>query len=244
VVINGTETLEANWKILFKVGAIASLLSVLTGIVEITITFLPGGGVSTSVYSTIDWYILFQNNPFLALRNLGLLNIILTFLSIPTFLALFGVHRHSNKAFAALAIIISFIGVAVFLSTNRAFSMLELSRQYMIAHSDNEKTLLVSSGQAMLSVGKSHTPGTFLAFFLTETAGILISFVMLKSKSFNKIASYSGIIAFSFLLAYEFCVCFIQTLSFSFIFAMFGGIFSIIWYILISIKLFRLSNKS
>jgi hypothetical protein len=56
----------------------------------------------------------------------------------------------------------------------------------------------------MLAIGQSHSPGTFLAFFLVETAGILISIVMLRSQMFPKAATYAGIIGFSMLLVFEF----------------------------------------
>ncbi len=116
----------------------------------------------------------------------------MTTLGIPVFFALFGAHRRVNVTYAALAMVISFIGVAVFLATNRAFSMLDLSSQYLAATSDAQRAVLAAAGKAMLSVGQSHTPGTFLGFFLSEVAGMIISIVMLRGKVFNKVTAYVG----------------------------------------------------
>ena len=155
-----TETAEANWKSLYKVGGAAALLVVLVALIEIIITFLPGGGrTGPDTVTVIDWFTLLQNHWFLGLRNLGLLNIVMTTLAIPIYFALYGAHWRSNQLYAALALSIALIGVAVFYATNRAFPMLELSHQYAAATTDTQRAMVVAAGQAMLAVGQSHTPG-------------------------------------------------------------------------------------
>jgi hypothetical protein len=61
--------------------------------------------------------------------------------------------------------------------------MLALSDQYAAATTDTERASLVAAGQAMLSVGQSHTPGTFMAFFFADLAGIMMAATMLKSNT-------------------------------------------------------------
>jgi hypothetical protein len=232
---------DSGWNSIYKVGGATALLIVLTALVEIIITFLPGGYASPDTVS--DWFMLFQHNWFLGLRNLGFLNIVMTALGIPTFFALYAAHRQVNNTYAGLAMIISFIGVAVFYATNRAFPMLDLSNQYVSATTDAQRATLSAAGQAMLSVGKSHTPGTFIAFFLSEVAGILISCVMLRGKVFNKLNASIGILGFSLLLVFEICASFVTALSnVALIIAMSGGLLSMAWYILIARRLFQLGQ--
>ena len=238
--VTDAETTDSNWKSLYKVGGAAALIAVLVGLIEIIITFLPGGGMSSGTVTVIDWFTLFQNNWFLGLRNLGLLNIVLTALEIPIFFALYAVHWRANKAYAALAMIISFVGVAVFFATNRAFPMLELSGQYAVATTDAQRSMLAAAGQAMLSVGNSHTPGTFMGFLLSEFAGIVISIVMLRSKVFSKATAYAGILGFGLLLIFEVCSSFVPAFDLAIIFAMGGGLLSMAWYILVARRLFQL----
>ncbi len=91
----------------------------------------------------------------------------------------------------------------------------------------------------MLSVGQSHTPGTFLGFLLSEVAGILISIVMLRSELFNKATAYVGIFGWGFLLVFEFASSFVAGLtSVTLVLAMIGGLLNMAWYILIAIRLF------
>ena len=239
--VTDSDKLESNWKSLYRIGGAAALGTVLVGVVEIGITFLPGGN---GTYETVfDWFTLFQNNSFMGLRNLGLLNILFNALAIPIFFALYGAHRKTSQTLAALAMITSFIGVAVFYATNRAFAMLDLSNQYALATTEAQKAILAAAGQAMLSVGQSHTPGTFMAFFLSESAGVLISVAMLRDRIFGHVNAYTGILGFGFLLIFEVITSFVPALqSIALILAMLGGILSIVWDILLARKLFELAK--
>lgn len=233
----------SKWHRIYKIGGVAALSAVLVALLEITITFLPGSNVPQE--TVLDWFMLLQENWFLGLRNLGLLNIILNTLAILTFFALYAAHRQdANQPFAALAMIISFAGIVVFYATNRAFPMLDLSNQYAAATTEAQRAILEAAGQSMLSVGQSHTPGTFLGFFLSEVAGVLMSIVMLQSKIFSRTNAYAGILGFVLLLIFEFLSSFVTGLSdTTMIFAMLGGLSSMIWYILIARRLFELGQN-
>jgi hypothetical protein len=219
------ETTESKWESLYHLGGLAALSTVLVGLVEIGITFLPGG--NTPYTTVFDWFTLFQNNWFIGLRNLGLLNILFYALDIPIFFALYGAHRKTSQTLAALAMIVSFIGVAVFYATNRAFAMLDISNQYALATTE------------------AHTPGTFIAFFLSEVASLLISVVMLRDKLFSKANAYVGFLGFTCMLVFEVCASFVPALQGeAMILAMLGGILSLVWEILVALKLFHLGQTT
>lgn len=240
--ISNDQNIDSNWKSLYRLGGVAALSTVLVGLVEIIITFLPGG--NTPYETVFDWFTLFQNNWFMGLRNLGLLNIFFTALGIPTFFALYGAHRRTSQTLAALAMIVSFIGAAVFYATNRAFAMLDISNQYVLATTGAQKAMLAAAGQAMLSVGKSHTPGTFIAFFLSEFAGILFSIVMLRDKLFSKTNAYVGLLGYTSLLIFEVCTSFVADLQgVAMIFAMLGGILSLVWSFLVARRLLQFGRS-
>jgi hypothetical protein len=97
----------------------------------------------------------------------------------------------------------------------------------------------------MLSVGQSHTPGTFMGFFLSEVAGIVMAIVMLQNKVFSKVSAYVGILGFGLLLIFEICSSFVPRLAgVAMIFAMGGGLLAITWYILIAQRLFQLGQDN
>ena len=235
-----SENDPSQWRRIYQLGAVAAIGAVLVGVLEIVITFLPGGNVPLETVQ--EWFQFFQQNWFLGLRNLGLLNIFLDVLAVLIFFALYAVHRQNRcHPYAALVVIIFFLGVGVFLATNRAFPMLALSNQYAAAASDAQRATLEAAGQAMLSVGQSHTPGTFLGFFLMEFAGMAISLVMLRSGIFSKATAYTGILGFGLLSVFEFFSSFISGLSsLAMALAIFGGLLSMAWYILTARRLFQL----
>lgn len=237
---------QSKWKNIYKLGGVAALGTVLVGIAESAIQGFPASNIPLEAVT--DWFDLLQQNPFIGLRNLGLLNIFLNLLSIPTYLALYGVHRKSPyRPYAALAAIFSFLGVGIFFATNRAFPMLSLSQQYVEATTDAQRSAFKAAGQAMLAVGASHSPGTFFAFFFAEVAAIIISFVMLRGEIFGKVASYAGMLGFGIFLILEFPTAFGAGLSTGTILLfMLGGLFSLAWSVLIAWRLFQLgkSNES
>src|SRR5512140_2570807 len=100
-------TVNAGQARLYRLGGMATLLIVLTALAEIIITFLPGEYASADTVS--DWFTLLQNNWFLGLRNLGLLNIVMTLLGIPMFLALYSSLRDVHQPYPALALILSLV---------------------------------------------------------------------------------------------------------------------------------------
>jgi hypothetical protein len=231
------------WKSFYVVGGVAALMVMAVALVEILITFLPGGGrTGPDTMTVVDWFTFLQNHWFLGLRNLGLLNIVMTTLGLPIFLALYGAHRRSQP-YAALALIVSLLGVAVFYATNRAFAMLDLSHQYAVATTDSQRVVIAAAGQAMLAVGQSHTPGTFLGFFFSEMAGIIMALVMLQSEVFSKITAFAGLLGSGLLLIFEICSSFVPAaFEVALIFAMGGGLLTMLWYVLIARGLFQLGR--
>jgi hypothetical protein len=228
-------------KTIAYLGGAAALLVVLTVLVEILITFLPGG--YTTAETVVEWFTLLQRSPFLGLRNLGLLNIIMNAFGIPLIFSLYWVHRKTSPSLAALALIVSMIGTAIFYATNRALPLFSLSAQWAAAPGAAERALLEAAGQAMLAVGQSHTAGTFLAFFFAEVGGIFMAVVMLRARLFNRAAACAGLIGFSFLLIFEVFSSFAPaTHDAILILAMLGGLANISWYVLVAWRFLRLEK--
>jgi hypothetical protein len=236
------QKVEADWKSIYRLGAVAALLAALFAVLEILITFIPGGErVSPELLTVPRWFEQLQANSLLELRNLGLVNIFLTAFGLLLFFALFAVHRKVNPGWAGLALVISAIGGAVFFATNRCFSMLALSNRYAVATDEAQRAALVAAGEAMLAVGQSHTPGTFLAFSLSLIAALLMAWVMLRGGLFSRATAYVGMLGFSFLLVFEILSDFVPALfDAAMIFAMIGGIASLVWYIMVARRLFQL----
>lgn len=242
--VSKQETTDRSWRSLNKLAATAALLAVLVALADITLTFFPAGAEPPGNMTAIDWFELFQTNWFFGMRNLGLLPNILTLcLLIPVFMALYAAHRNICQAQAALALILSLLGTAIYLSNNAAFPMLALSAKYAAATTDAQRMLFAAAGEAILAHGEDFTPGAFTGFIFGEIAVVAISIVMLRGRIFSKAAGYAGILGGLCLTVFTIWCTFIPVFfEVSMILAIIGGLLSIAWYILIARTLFHLGQ--
>jgi hypothetical protein len=234
-----TETVDFNWKRLYQIGGTAALIVMAAALIDIISALLPGGYVSSETVT--DWFTLFQNNWLLGLRDLGLLDIIVTTLNVPLFFALYGVHRRVNSVHAAFAAVLTFVGTAILISNNVAFPMFTLSREYAAATTEAQKNLLAASGQALLARGAHSSPGTFMGYLFTDAAAITMGFVMLRGGVFNKLPGWFAILGFLKLLTFNTLAAFAPAIyDVAMIFAGVGGLFFIATYALIGSRLVQL----
>lgn len=235
-----------DWNSFHRISAGATLLAVLVALTDIMLTFLPAGAEQPGTMTAVDWFHLFQTNWFFGLRNLGLLpNILTLLLLIPLFLSLYMIHQQTQQPLAAVAMIFSVLGAAVYLANNAAFPMLALSMKYTAALTDSQRTLLIAAGEAVLAQGEDFTPGAFPGFFLNEMATIMIAGVMLRGNIFSKATGYAGLLGGISLMIFTIWATYIPVgFAMSMLLAMVGGISSIVWYILTSRKLFQISRQA
>jgi len=239
-----SESTDSSWKDVYGLGGVAALITVLVALLDIILSFLPGEkNVEPGRLTATEWFARFQDNRFLALRDLGLWNIVNTILAVPVYLALYGTQRRTSQAFAALAAILSFIGAAVYTANNKALPMLALSERYAAASTEAERAQLAATGQTMLAQGEDFTPGSFMGFFLTEVAGILMGITMLRSRGFDRLTAWAEISGSGLLLAFTVFVTFVPaTFRRVLVLAMGGGILSMAWHILTARRLLQLGH--
>jgi len=229
------------WKMLYKVGAVSAYTAMVIMVVEILLTALPEGA---RVYHGIGELLeMYNQHWFMAMRYMGLMNIFATSLMIPVFFALFGLHRDKMLVFSGLALILHIVGYAVFMADNTSFAFLELANKYASATSESEKAILISAGEALFARGASHTPGTFPGFLIGEISSIFFSIIILMGGMLKKAVGIIGIISFSFLLIFEVVSSFISSLfEEAMIFAMVGGILTLLWYVMVGAGLWKHSR--
>ena len=97
-----------------------------------------------------------------------------------------------------------------------------------------------AAGEALLAI---HNPGgVHLSLLLVALAGLIASLVMLRSRVFGKATATMGVVANSLVLS-----CFVAlplAPAIAFLFPASSAPFRIIWYVLIALKLFRLTRAS
>lgn len=86
-----------------------------------------------------------------------------------------------------IALVLGLLGISAYLSSNKAFEMLSISNLYYAADSETAKTILLASGQTMLSSWRGTAFDIY--YVLNGITLIIISCVMFKNSIYsNKIA--------------------------------------------------------
>ncbi len=182
------DTSDNRWKSLYKIGGISAMVIVFLLLGEVFVY-----SVMPNPSSTAGYLELFQDNSLFGLLHFDLLGMISYLLFIPIILSLFMVLRSVNESIMLIATVLFFVGIAVFYATNTSFSMLSLSKQYSVAETDVERSMLLASFHAMVTLFK--VQAFMVSYIIVSAAWLMIGCVMLWSILFNRFTSYMGILA-------------------------------------------------
>lgn len=180
------------WRNLIKIGGVAAIFIVVFSLIEVVIE-ASGSGLTSTPSSVLEWFTLLQTNPLLGLAILGIFETIFFPLGVLMFMGLYFSLRRTSESLMAIGTSLYFIGTTIYFASNNAFAMLNLSNQYAIATSEVQKSMLLGAGQAVLATEQG--TGMIMTFILGSLGGIIVSIVMLRSKTFSKPVAFVGIVA-------------------------------------------------
>lgn len=182
-----------NWDKLCKIGGISALIIVLIIPIQIIIfTLYP------PPETTIGFFELFRNNWVIGLLSLDFLYYINNGLLILVYLGLFASLRKIDFTNMLIAIIIGFIGIAIYYVSTIGFEMLSISKQYYSTDSIESKQQLLSVGHGLIARYKGTAFDVYYVF--NAITLLLISMTMYKSKDFGKSSATWGLIAGIFMI--------------------------------------------
>ena len=232
---------NTNWKAFYKMAGTMALLIALAGLID-AITSMGIEARANSTVNIVEWFTIFQTNRFHALSNLGVINIVTLSLGIPIYLALCHTHSQERPAFSALAAVLFFIGAAIYFSSNTVFSLFALSKQYALA-AESQKPMLEAAGRSLLAQGADLTPGTFMGFFFTQTAGLLITSLMLCGRVFSKWVAMTGLSGYILTSIFFILAAFApENYAMAMVFAMIGGLLLLAYQIMLGRRFFQLGR--
>jgi hypothetical protein len=221
----------STWKNLYGIGGVGALIAGILTLSDIVVF---------AVYpqpATINgWFTLFQSNWFIGLLDLDFLGIIAYVLLLPTLLALYVALKRASQSWMAIGTTLAYVGIAVYLASNTAFSMLSLSSQYAASTTYAEKSMFLAAGQAMIAI--FFGPAFTESYILVTVALLIVSVVMIRANIFSKKTACVGIVATLAGLG-EYVPVQATSLPLTFINAFILGI----WFILIGRGLYQLGHK-
>ncbi len=238
VSVKGKTEKRNQWKKIYLFGGIVAFIVFGLTLSDLIIGLITSGDLTLLPQTAIEYFGEFHESWFIGLYHLDMLNVISIATMIPVFFVLSAIHREIKPATSSMALILFLVAATIFISTNTALPMLQLSGKYYSSTSESQRALYASAGEALLVRGEHGTPGVFIGFFLLTVSNLFISFVMLNAGIFKKIVGCLGIIGNFLLLIYIFLVTFFPGIrSIAVIIAAPGGILVLVWYLIIGLKL-------
>jgi hypothetical protein len=225
---------DRDWKTLYRVGGIAPLVAVFFYLTEM-FAILIGGRFPTDM---AGWYELFVSNRLLGLLYLNALDIFSIALLGVMFLALYVALRHYAPSWMTISLYFGLLGAAVFIVPRvLMLSIIPLSEGYAAA-SEAERALYIAAALP-LQVEKA-TPLT-TGFLFQAVAGMIISWVILKNRVFNKSTAIVGLAGGAVTIANDFSIVVASTLADMMMPV--NGLLWLVWWLLVSRELLRLSRS-
>jgi hypothetical protein len=249
---SNTGASNAGWKALYRIGGVAALLAVfvfrrnLGAELALLSNFgITRGVPTTPMITSIDWFKLFQDNWLVGLTLLNFFDLVEYALLGLVFLALYGALGQANKSATIIATTSGLIGITVYFASNQAFAMLALSERYAAATTDAQRSAYLAAGESLLAINNPDSiyQGTsiYVSLFLVLLAGLIISFVMLRSDVFSKATAVVGILANGIGICYFITLVFFPAIYW--IPHPVSAPFRVIWYFLIALRLFKLGKS-
>jgi hypothetical protein len=239
------EFAETQWKGLYKLAGVAALVALSANLLDVVLGFGETEIIVSGAKSATEWFALFRENWFRGLYVLGLLNIIYMASMVPVYFGILTAHRHTNGMYAALAMTVSFVGMAIYIANSAAIPMFVLSGKYAAAGTEAQRAFYAAAGEAVLARGEDFTPGSFIGILFGGIAAIAMSYVMLHGRIFGKATAWVGMIGFTFLSIFTIWATFVPVLynvAF-YVFGMIGGLLALAWFVLVAFKFLKLGGN-
>ena len=179
----------ADNRILFRLAFISSILMlVIIPIQVVVFSIFP-------IPSSIDkWFDLMNNNLIVGLFHSDLFILINNILISVIYLALFySLVNDKNRSYLLLALILGYIGIAAYISSNKTFELIALAHKYANVSNENDKMILLAAGQVMISSWQGTAFDVY--YVLNGITLLILSITMIKSEIFTKATSIFGLIA-------------------------------------------------
>ena len=234
--MNNSSQPETSYNTLFRAGAFSCFLLLIYSLATILIMVLIGPPPET----VEECYSMLAANRFHGLLRLDMLTVFVMPLYYLLFLSLFFALRETDYALVLISTILVFAGVTLFLATPSVFSYLHLSDKFASAISELQKIQILAAGESILASDMWHGTGARIGGLLMQSGAVLISIIMLNSKSFGKFTAVIGIVTHGLDLAHVIIGFFLPSVGI--ILMSIAGPLYLLWFPLIGIRLLRIRH--
>jgi hypothetical protein len=165
------------------IATIAMLVIIPLQIVVFVITKIPT--------TTVSWFELFNKSFLLGFFHADLFILINNILISIIYLSFYHSLKDINKGLLQIALLLGFIGISAYISSNKTFELLSLSNQYYLTNEANTKMLIEAAGKSVLLGWQGTAFDTY--YVLNGITLLIISLLMYKSKTYDKTTATFGL---------------------------------------------------
>jgi hypothetical protein len=223
------EAANPRWKELYKIGAIAAIVSEIVLIIGIVASFIypfaPGNKSTESIF------LLLQKDKLGGLISLDFHLLLGNLFGIILFLALYVSLKEVNESYALIALVLGLIADVLIIPARPIAELFSLSGLYASATTEAAKSQYLAAGEALLSLFNG--TGWFLNTLLGGFSLLMSSLLMLRSHIFSRSTAYVGIITNAAV-----CLFFIPGMGTLFLFLSLPGY--MIWYFQIARRFLKM----
>mgnify|MGYP001485709062 CR=1 FL=1 len=180
---------QGDKRVLFRLAFISSILMLI--IIPIQVIIFSIFPIPDSIEK---WFELLNSNLIVGLFHSDLFILINNILISVIYLALFySMVNDKNKSYLVLALVLGYIGIAAYISSNKTFELITLADRYANISNENEKIMILAAGQVMISSWQGTAFDVY--YILNGITLLIISITMMKSEIYTKATSIFGLIA-------------------------------------------------
>lgn len=220
------------FSLLYRIAAFSALATVMVTIVQIVFGVLwPPPDFTPTAAAAINILTMAQTNPVLTFLKLDGLMILDYLLIVVVYLALYAALKPRSPSLMLLGTALALIAITLYLTTNPAATMLVLAGKY--AASGATGSGIVPAAQAVLV----DFQGTaFLVHYIVMgIAGMLVALAMLRTDMFSRTTALAGLTQGAMMLVP------VTFGTIGLLFALGSLVPFILWFVLIALRLFRVS---
>lgn len=227
---------NSSCKIVYRLGAIASIIL----LAYCLATMFIFGIIGTPPKTIEECFSMLHANKLTGLLRLDILTVFIMPFYYLLFYSIYQAMKRVDHELLKISIILIFIGLTLFLSAPSVFSYLNLSEKYAAATTDIQRNQFLAAGEAIFATDIWHGTSAIIGGLMMQAGALMISFLMLRNNTFGKLIAYTGIFMYALDLMHILTGFFMPTLSS--ILMVIAGIFYLLWFPLIAIRLIRLGR--
>jgi hypothetical protein len=181
---------DPRYSTIYRLGAIASLLSALSIAFAIVAYFIwPYKGNNTSIEAIFN---ILQTDRLGGLISLDVSMLVIGPITILMFLALYAALRQLNESLAMIALVLALVSIVLIIVCRPLVELVTLSDQYAAANDAAVKLRLLAAGEVL----RTHLDGTAWAMqtILLMITGLINGTLMMRASFFGKSTAWIGIV--------------------------------------------------